>query len=1031
MMDDIQAALARLRAAADAAWNGFPTTRWRRVSGPGPDAIELAGHGGFSALTLEPGVDLVIESDVEAPASTLGVPLTGDALEAVLFSLYGTDIEVAGATVFRAGGVPVAAGPALITLSPALREGSNGPVRVTLRVPDNQTTTWFQLRLTTPGLRARHELLDVAWARLALAEALASSPAEHDAVRAAAVAVPDPLPEDGERLAAVARAVGAALEPLAAKAASIEVHLIGHSHIDMNWLWTWPDTVEVIQRDVRSVLSLMEEFPELTFSHSQPATYEVVRTHAPDLYEKVLQRIREGRWEPISMTWVEGDVNMASGEGLARQLLEGVGYTRDALGYAPDVLHAPDTFGHSGNLPQLAASAGARFYYHHRANPGREDQWPAYWWQGQDGSRLLAISTPSYNGEIHARDLAQAAIRAHRWGHPVALHFHGIGDHGGGPSRQNIEALRRFQKTPGLPAARCSTVRAYGRALVQSEVALPEHHGESSTIFEGCYTTHADTKLYNRHGENLLCTADTLTALANVDRCEELGEAWRAVLFNQFHDILDGSAIHESYMKNREDFEGARATAAAATEAALQVLQAGITPGRIAVTNPHSFEATDWVVAAGLTGQGPVRVLGDHGHSAVAQYVEDGLGFVARVPAFATVSYEVKTDGEADGVSVSPSFSPTDGRVPPALDAITDDVPYLRIDTPAYRAYVRRDCGVIVGLRDLRAGREYVAFGMRRASDYVDTARPELALNVLQVTDERPHGMSAWQLHEVHTEQSLISGAETTVIETGPARCLLRVEHAMRSSRLVQRIAFYRDLDRIDFELDADWQEIGTPETGVPGLKAAFTARLHDCEAWFETPFAAVRRPADGQEVPALRWADVGGPEAGIAVLNDSKYGYDALGCRLRLTLLRSAYDPDAISDKGRHHIRYALLPHAGSWRDSGVVHSGLVFNQPLLARVVSRSAPGTAPAAPRVDGAPNVVVSCLKHARSGHGVVMRLYESQGRAGTVTLSGLPASATVTEVTVTEDRVGHVAVDGGAARLSFRPWQVRSLLIGTA
>ncbi|HSV73965.1 MAG TPA: glycoside hydrolase family 38 C-terminal domain-containing protein [Chthonomonadales bacterium] len=1028
MSIDTQAVLSRLRDAADAAWTGFPTTRWRKVAGAGPDALELSGSGAFHGLTLEPGVNLVLESDVEVPASVAGVPLAGDTLEAVLFSLYGTDISVGGKEVFCAGGVPVAAGPALIALSPALREGANGPVRVTLCVPDNQTTTWFQMRLTTPGLRSRYELIDVAWARLALSEALAATAEERAAVRAAAAAVPDPLPEDAARLAEVAAAVGAALDPLAVKAAAIKVHLVGHSHIDMNWLWTWPDTVEVIQRDVRSVLALMDEFPELTFSHSQPATYEVVRHTAPDLYGRVLQHIDDGRWEPISMTWVEGDVNMASGEGLVRQLLEGVVYTRDALGYAPDVLHSPDTFGHAGNLPQLAVSAGARFYYHHRANPGREDQWPAYWWQGQDGSRLLAISTPSYNGEIHARDLAQAAIRAHRWGHPVALHFHGIGDHGGGPSRQNLEAFRRFQATSGLPSATCSTLRAFGRALIESGVALPEHRGESSTIFEGCYTTHADTKLYNRHGENLLCTADTLTALAGVDRSEELGEAWRAVLFNQFHDILDGSAIHEVYTKNREDFEGARDFARSATEAALQVLQAGIAPGRVAVTNPHGFEAIDWVVAPGLTGQGPVRVVGDHGHSAVAQYVEGGLGFVARVPAFGTVSYGIEAGGETAGVTVAPSFSPADGRLAPALDAITDNIPYLRVETTAYRAYVRRDCGVIVGLQDLRTGRELVAFGMRRASDYVDTARPELALNVLQITDERPHGMSAWQLHEVHTEHSLISGARTSVIETGPARCVLQVRHTVRSSRLVQRIAFYRDLDRIDFELDADWQEVGSPESGVPGLKASFTASLLETEAWFETPFAAVRRAADGQEVPALRWADVGGDDAGIAVLNDSKYGCDALGCRLRLTLLRSAYDPDAVSDKGRHQIRYALLPHAGSWREAGVVQGGLVFNQPLLARVAARAAAGQAPPAPLVSGASNVMVSCLKRARSGSGVVMRLYESHGRAGQAVVSGLPAGATVTEVSVTEDRIGPMPLAGDAVRLNFRPWQVRSLLI---
>ncbi len=1010
----VAAALDRLRAAADQALSGFPATEWAVA---GSDAtVKLNGGGGFEGLGFEPGRNVTLTCSLDLPDDAQGVPLAGDPLEATLFSLYPCEILHDGALAFGEEGVPVASGPALFTLIPALKAGANGKLEVRIRIPNNQTTPWFQLKLTTPGLRARFEMLDIAWARLALADEFAATTPQKQAVEDAAALVPAELPTDGAALKAALDQMATQIAGLASEPAKVRVHVVGHSHIDMNWLWTWPDTQNVILRDIRSVIALMDEFPELTFSHSQAATYEVVRQQEPELFARVLARIQESRWEPMSTAWVEGDVNMASGEALARQVLLGVRYTREVLGGTTNVFHDPDTFGHAGNLPQIAVSAGARFYYHHRANAGKENQWPAYWWEGQDGTRILGISTPSYNGEIHARDLAYAAIKAHQYGLPVGLHFHGIGDHGGGPSRQNLQALRRFQQTVGLPTAFCSTVTAYGEEVLRANAALPVWRGEPSTIFEGCYTTHADTKLYNRHGENLLTTADTLAAIAGLDKAAELTPAWRTVCFNQFHDIFDGSAIHEVYDKHREDFEEVKVTAEAATKAALQVLTAGVPEGQVVVANPLGVEREDWVVAPGVTGTGRMLLIGSDGSRAVGQGTCDGVGFVACVPAFGTVAYQVVTD--------EPS---------PVTDlTATDAGLYIKVETPAFRAAVRKDCGVIVSLFDKRVGRELVGFGMRRASDYVDSARPDLALNVFQVTDEAPHGMTAWQLNEVHTEHSLLSGATTTIVEQGPARVVLQVEHKVRASTVVEKIVFYRDLARVDFEADIDWQEVGTGETGVPGLKVAFTAHLPECQAWFETPFGAVQRPADGLESPALRWSDVGGPEYGIAVLNDCKYGHDTLGCRARITLIRSAYDPDAISDKGQHRVRFSLFPHVGPWQDAGVVAEAAGFNQPLLATVADgATAPDVAVFRPRLTGAAGVQIASLKLAADGSGKVVRLYEAVGKAGVVTLGGLPAGAKVWETSLVEDRKAELANDGGSVTLAFTPWQVRTVLVETA
>jgi alpha-mannosidase len=1027
---DLSHLLNRLRQSADWSAAAWPPTRWTKIAGPGPEFLGQDGSGAFGGLVFQPGQDLTLATRLNLPARVGGVSLIGDPLEATIFSLYPAEITWDEEPVFAEDGAPVAAGPALVTVIPALREGDNGELRFVVRIPNNQTTPWFAVRFSTPGLRARFELLDLAWAELAWAQALALTREEQAAVAQAAALIPEDLAELDEELL---EGVEAALAPLAPRAAGHTVHVIGHSHIDMNWLWTWADTERVIYRDFKNVLALMDDYPELTFTHSQPATYENIRQQAPDLFKRVVEYIQQGRWEPATLTWVEGDTNMASGEAMARHLLESVLYSRQYLGAAPTTFLAPDTFGHAGNLPQLAASAGALRYYHHRCNPGQADPWPAYWWEGQDGTRLLAISTPSYNGEIRARDLVETALRSHRHGQSDSLHFHGIGDHGGGPARQNLEALRRFQKRPLLPKAGCSTLARYTQRLLDGGAALPVQRGESSTIFEGCYTTHGDIKRYNRHGENMLCTADTLAALAGSDRAA-LQPAWRTLLFNQFHDILDGSAIHETYEKCAADFAAIAAAVRTVTEAALQVLHSGSPAGSLAITNPLGWERQDWVTVPEKVGTGAALLVGSHGHRSVGQYTPAGLGFVARLPAFGTVSYRLEAAPmPADGLlTAEMAYAPTDNRQVNMLADALPEPPYFKIETPFFRVYLRRDAGILVSLYDKRVGRELVGFGMRRASDYLDTARADLALNVLQLEDEYPHGMSAWHLDEVHTSHSLLRGATTRQVETGPARLVFAVQHHFRASTVQQQIIFYRDLPRVDFRTQVDWQELGSPEAGVPNLKVAFTARLPECRAWFETPFAAVQRPCDGQEVPALRWADIGGAEYGLAVLNDSKYGYDALGARLRLTLVRSGYDPDAISDVGQHEICYSLYPHPGDWRSAGVVREAAGFNQPLVGRLISSERPGPLEGwKPEISGSPAVIPAGLKQAHSGLGKVLRLYESSGQAAEVELRGLPAGCRVWDTTIVEDKLAECPLLNGGARLAFRPWQVRTLLLEEA
>nr|MBA2479173.1 hypothetical protein [Planctomycetota bacterium] len=363
---DVASTLARLRHASDKTSTAFPQTTWTKVSGPGPATYVLNSWGGFNGLALERGQDLVVRCALDLPTSVGGVELVGDALEATFISHYPSVVTHDGRALFADEGVPIAAGPALFTVVPRLKAGANGEIVVRLRMPDNQVCNSCNLVLTTPRLRARAEVLDVLWSELWWCQQLATTPTDRALLTQAAAVIPESLAEPSTtQLEAVLERMEAMLAPFSARAKATAVHLIGHSHIDMNWLWTWPDTVGVVKRDSVSLVAMMADYPELTFSHSQPATYEILRTERPDLFASVKQLIAEGRWEPMTMQWVEGDTNMASGEATARHLLEGVWYAREVLGSGTSTYHAPDTFGHAGNLPQLVASAGGTRYYHH------------------------------------------------------------------------------------------------------------------------------------------------------------------------------------------------------------------------------------------------------------------------------------------------------------------------------------------------------------------------------------------------------------------------------------------------------------------------------------------------------------------------------------------------------------------------------------------------------------------------------------------------------------------------------------------
>ena len=814
-------------------------------------------------------------------------------------------------------------------------------------------------------------------------------------------------------LASLARMTKAA-DWLSKKIKPLIVSLVGHTHIDMDWMWTWPDTVNCIRRDFHSVLAMMDDIPGLCFTHSQVPTYQVIQEMDPDLFAKVKQRIAEGRWEVVAGTWVEGDLNMADGEDLARHMLYAGDWCAANLGKRAEIFWAPDTFGHPGNMPQLAALGEMKRYFHWRGQ--RPGEWqPVRSWQGVDGTRVLAASQ-SYGAWALPHMLHHKALVSWERGWKHGLFIWGLGDHGGGLPRWCYRQLESVLDHPLMPTIRHATMKQFIDAAAGEMKNLPSSRGETQTLFPGCFTTHASIKSYNRRCETALLTAEALGALAGLDGRATLREAWQKMLFNHFHDIMDGAAIHDSYVDAHERAEDAIAAANDVTRKAMAVLvkpaKSGAKGGQVTLVNALGFTRTEPVCAK--LPAGTVGVIDDKGVFTPAQKLDDGYVFIARdVPAFGAKTYAIATKTPKSAIL--------------ADVAVTENAfnQTFVIDTQSANLQVSKLNGTIASFLVKANQKQLVPYGVPRDLEHVYTVRQDLAMNLFTVIDEQPNIMSAWLINSHTREEHLVAGAKVSVIEAGPVFARLRVEHSFRQSSIRQDVVIYNELARVDLDTTVDWRERGTPDVGVPQLKLSFNGTVVEPKARFEGPFVVAQRPCDGIEQPTQKFVDISGPAGGYTLFNDGRYGVDVLGGRARVTLVRNPYSPDGEPDNGVHRVRLAVVPHEGVTNEQ-LVKAGMAFNRPMLS---AAGKPATEAALSVALAAEGVVIHSLRRAEHSNGWLVRLVETNGRktTGTLTVGGGVKQAV--EVNFLENPLKKsVALTRGRTTLTWRPFEVKTLLL---
>jgi len=721
--------------------------------------------------------------------------------------------------------------------------------------------------------------------------------------------------QDSGRLLSKVREHDAGLMPASKVLEGFTSFLVGHAHIDMNWLWDFEDTVATCRRTFTSVDALMDEFPDFVFSQSQAAVYKMMEDLRPEVFALIKRRVKEGRWDVTASTWVEGDLNMASGESLVRQTTYALRYVEERLGVTPMIAWCPDTFGHPWTYPQILKRCGIRYYYAHRCTRGEGEH--LFHWEAPDGSRVLVFNEGvTYNNKITPDLVSSFPKMLRHFGLRSHMVVFGVGDHGGGPTRMDLRNAVYLNEQTGFPRFRHAHAKDFYQAVEKSP-RIPVVKNELNFVFEGCYTTHGDIKLMNRRGEGMLHEAEALSSMASTMGLpypgEELEAAWQRVLFNQFHDLLDGSAIHVAYEHSRQIFsEAAQACDRLIRRATSQIVGDGEDKPQRGIT---AFNALGWErldVARLPLPEGVGEEIGlveaQSRRRIPAQRVGKDLIFIARTPPLGYTSYEISDEGPPNN----------DPDAPRAIAPTRQGGSYV-LENRFFRISLDPTSGTITSLFDKRLSRDLVG--------------PNEPANLFQICYEKPHGMSAWTIGPISRTENLLGDAQSEVAYQGPIQAALKVSRRFGRSKIEQHVVIYRDIPRIDFETEIDWQEIGGPDVDSPMLKVAFPWSFSSSTFVREIPFGHIASPTDGREIPALTFIDLPGDGFGIALLNDCKYGHDVKGNTMRLTLLRSAYDPDPLPDMERHH-NLLTSPSQGGLEKCRGLEEGPRTKSPLEARL-------------------------------------------------------------------------------------------------
>lgn len=883
-------------------------------------------------------------------------------------------------------------------------------------------------------------------------------------LRQAETILAEALQEEGVVTNSAAERAEQALLPCAEEAKSYEFLCVAHAHIDMNWMWGFHETVGSTVDTFRTMLQIMKEYPDFRFSQSQASVYRILERFAPSMLEEVKARVKEGRWEVTASTWVENDKNMPSEESLSRQYLLAKRYLCDLFQLSPDDLcidFEPDTFGHNLNMPEIASNAGIKYYYHCR---GTVPNGILNRWRSPSGAELMVFTEPDWYNIGMGTHIAEQAIElAKLSGLRSILKVYGVGDHGGGPTRRDLDRIIEMNSWPVYPRFRFSTLREYFALAEKLRPDLPVMEKEMNLIFDGCYTTQTRIKAGNRRSERALRAAELFSAEAALRTgmaypAGIFDEAWEKVLFNQFHDIIPGSGVTETREYASALYQEAGAAAQTQSKLAFHELTERIDTSSLIPEQDISFsrgegggagydlcgrsagktriyhvfqsapqkrtQATEFVVWDYEGKEELLAVKTVDGTWLDSQIIDRGdywghrfVRLIARVsvPACGWATYLV---GE----------KPIEGPWTFVNDLRAQFPDTFILENSKLRAEFSPLDGALISLKEKAGGREMLPAGAKAGFSLVMEGVRKNALN-------GSGGMSSWATGR-HKSIEPLRNIELAMLPGGPVRSRMELQASFGNASTI-RVEIYldQDSDALQFNVTCDWREFGGNTEGVPCLLFTLPEECSGNQYTYDIPAGFIKREGLELDLPATNFV-MAGEEGSTALIlaSKEKYGYRCGNGRMALTLIRAAYEPDPTPEIGLHKFAFAVLCREGKKELAEYSRCVRSYIEPPVA-LSGRPHTGSLPIESGfIELSENTVllssVKCGEDNTPGVAFV-RLFETAGKAAeaVLTCSFDVAEASFAD-TLEQPLEGEIHVSGREIRVAVKPYQLVNIRIRT-
>ncbi len=793
--------------------------------------------------------------------------------------------------------------------------------------------------------------------------------------------------------------------------------LIGHAHIDVQWLWQAPESLQAAHNTWNQATIFMKEFPGFTFTQSSAGYYREVQKTWPALFKRIQKYVKDGQWEIVGGRECEADENLISPEASASQFLYAQRYFQKEFGKTAVVGWEPDTFGHTAQMPQMLQLGGCKYYYFCRGGKGD----PLFYWKAPDGTKVLAYDEVAagawYDTPLNDSNFHELPGYIKKSGRKEMMWVYGVGNHGGGPTKEYVEQALKWKKSPLTPTVRFSTAQSYFQHMAKTDTStIPTIQSELEGVFMGCYTTNSFEKKRNDYAEADTVQAEAISAVAHAVGgwpypTKRFAHNWEKILFNQHHDTLCGSSFHWAYQQTIPDIDSVIADDKDISRDALENLCVQVSPAKgganFMVFNSLGWARSGWVNVYLPTSFGgpnpvfnnPVAVAPDGTKfplTVINPNTRQAVFYAANVPAY---GYEVYV--------IRDSKTPVQNTE----DVVSDDGKTI-------------SNGIISAKFDLAKGAiQSLEMGGKEFAGSAELGR-------LIDTPEKP-GADAWTI-KLDGSRFPVNAISHHIVKSYKGTGmefeykLAPSQPGMKPTRVWQTFWLRPGSKEVNVDFAADWQVVSNLSKPSPFLRATFDSRYANPTARYQVPFAVVKRPNNGEEGPVQTWADVSnGDQAGFAVVVDCKHGFSCQGSDLVMSMIRGCYAPDPLPNPGYQTAKYSIVPHLANWKSANLSQKGEAIQTDLLSIPVPPDAEGTAPLTysfANFTGS-NIIPTGLKVSEDGNGYVFRFFNESNSSQNGILHFTSGVSGAQWVNFIENHLHDAAFTSQSVSIPLHKWQI--------